>query len=80
MWKILRIIFTILCAVCLVALLPIGAWGDLPWVLGILLAAAVFFMAMLFCKSKQEELERPDQPKPDFLNPSEKETPPKDEK
>jgi hypothetical protein len=69
MWKILRIIFTILCAVCLAALLPVGAWGDMPWVIGIGIAAAFFFVAMLFCKNKQEEKENPPTPQPDFLAP-----------
>ena len=78
MWKILRIVFTVLCAVCLILLFPVGALGDFPWVLGIGLATAVFFAAMLFCKSKQEQLEQPHEPKPDFLNPPK--SPPEDEK
>jgi hypothetical protein len=70
MWKILRMICTVLSAVCLAALLPVGAFGDLPWVMGIGIGAAFFFVAMLFCKSKQEEQENPPEQKPDFLAPT----------
>ncbi len=80
MWKTLRIVFTILCAVCLAAILPAGALGDLPWVIGILLAAAIFFTAMLFCKNKQEQKEYKDEPKPDFFSPSDTEKSDNDKK
>lgn len=69
MWKTLRILFTVLCALCLAALFLVGTFGDLPWLLVTLLAAAIFFALMLFCKRKQESLKhRDDPPAPDFMN------------
>ena len=73
MWKMLRIICTVASAVCLAALLPAGAFGDLPWVIGVGIGAAFFFAAMLFCKRKQEEQENPPQQQPDFLAPTQNE-------
>ena len=70
MWKTLRIIFTVVCAVCLAALLPVGAFGDMPWVIGIGIGAAISFGAMLFCKSKQDKKENPPKQQPDFLAPA----------
>ncbi len=73
--KTLRIIFTVLCAVCLLALFPIGAFWDFAYALPVLILAGVFFLAMLFFKNRQESKEAKDeQPKPDFLNPKENET------
>ena len=52
--KQLRIIFTILCAICIALLVPLGAifgWG----IAGICLVSAfLFFGLMLLCKQSQE--------------------------
>lgn len=69
----LRILFTILSAICLALILPATAF--LGWqYLGIFGGGALlFFLAMLLCKQKQEEsepLEKSDGP--DFLSPDEK--------
>lgn len=53
----LRILFTVLSAICLVFILPALAWGG--WLyLGLFGGAAfMFYLAMLICKQKQEELD-----------------------
>jgi hypothetical protein len=51
----LRILFTVLAALCLVVILPAGALFGKIWFLVFGGAAAVFFFAMLICKQKQEE-------------------------
>ena len=72
--KTLRIVFTVLCAVCLLAVFPVGTFLDFGYALPILILAGFFFLAMLFCKNKQEQKEaREADPEPDFLNPTEKE-------
>ena len=53
----LRIIFTVLSAICLAAALPVGAFLDLYWALGAVAAAGVFFFLMLICKQEQEKRE-----------------------
>lgn len=51
----LRIIFTILSAICLAVLLPAAVWLGWIW-LGVFGGgAAVFFIAMLLCKQAQEK-------------------------
>ncbi len=53
----LRIIFTVLSAICLAVILPAAAMGGWMY-LGLCGGLAlVFFLAMLICKQKQEELE-----------------------
>lgn len=70
--KTLRIIFTLLCAACLLAVFPVGTFLDFGYAMIVLLAAGVFFLGMLFCKRKQEQAESKEQdPAPDFLNPKE---------
>ena len=54
----LRIIFSILSAVCVGALIPIGAALGLPWALACLLGAGLFFLLMLMCKQSQEQKEQ----------------------
>lgn len=72
--KILRILFTVLCAVCLLAVFPVGTFLDMGYVLPILLLAGLFFLAMLYCKNRQERKESENKtPEPDFLNPTQKE-------
>lgn len=53
----LRIIFTILSAICLAAILPVGSFLDLYWAIGAAAAAGVFFFLMLICKQEQEKRE-----------------------
>ena len=67
----LRITFTLLSAVCLAAVIPVGTfWDFIPAIFCVLLAA-VFFFAMLFCKKQQEKRENPptEQSTADFFNP-----------
>ncbi len=72
--KILRIIFTLLCAVCLLAVFPIGTFFDFGYAMIVLLFAGVFFLGMLFCKNRQERNEaKGENSEPDFLNPAEDE-------
>lgn len=65
----LRILFTILSAVCLAVVLP--ATAMFGWLyLGIFGGGAlVFFLAMLLCKQSQENQEKKNDPdEPDFLH------------
>ena len=69
----LRILFTILSAICLAVVIPAGAMFGKTWFFVFGGGAAAFFLAMLICKQKQEEsepLEKSDGP--DFLSPDEK--------
>ena len=53
----LRILFTILSAICLALILPalaMGGWAYFGYFGG---GALIFFLAMLICKQKQEELD-----------------------
>ena len=75
MYEKLRILFTILSALCLTVILPATALGG--WLyLGIFGGCAgIFFFAMLICKQKQEENEplKKDEQEKDFIPPAEKE-------
>ena len=53
----LRILFTILSAVCLAVVIPAGALFGNVWFFIFGGGAGIFFLAMLLCKQKQEELE-----------------------
>lgn len=50
MLKILQIIFTVISALFLAALLPAGAFGGWQWALVCVLAALIFFVLMRICK------------------------------
>ncbi len=67
--KTCRIIFTILCAVCLAALPLVGIFGGMDYIVIPLFLAGVFFLLMLFCKKKQLEREAKATPSPDFFTP-----------
>lgn len=54
MYKNLRIIFTILSAICLTAAIPLGIFFDYVGWISALLGAGIFFMLMLLCKQSQE--------------------------
>ena len=66
---VLQIIFTILSALCLAALLPAGTFGGMPYVLICAGGAGVFFLLVLLCK-KLKKGKEPKEPTPDFLNPN----------
>ena len=54
MAKYLRIIFTILCAVCIAALIPLGMFWGWAGVGYCIFGAVAFFVLMLLCKQTQE--------------------------
>ncbi len=67
----LRIIFTILAALCLVAIIPAGFLGGFPWFGVFAGGALLFFALMLLCKQSQLKQEhKDDPPEADFLNPT----------
>ena len=70
--KICRIVFTILCAICLAALPIVGVFGGMDWLVVPLFLAGVFFMLMMACKNTQLKREQQENPTatPDFLNPA----------
>lgn len=68
----LRIIFTVLAAVCLALVLPMGTYGGLVWAIITAAAAGVFFLLMLLFKQEQEKRENPPTTEPDFLHPQNK--------
>ena len=53
MFLYLRIIFTILSAVCVAALIPLGALLGWSWAIYSFLGALLFFGLMLLCKQSQ---------------------------
>jgi len=70
----LRILFTILSAICLAVLLPAIAMGG--WLYLVICGglALIFFLAMLICKQKQEEAEplSKEEGESDFFRPDSK--------
>ncbi len=65
MLKFLRILFTVLSAICLALTLLLGTWLGGGWAVLSLLAALAFFGLMLLCKNaidKKEEESKPKQP------------------
>ena len=69
----LRILFTILSALCLVAIVPGAIIGGLIW-FGVFGAGALlFFMLMLVCKQsheQQENAKKQEENEPSFFNPT----------
>ena len=66
----LRVIFTVLSAICLAAAIPLGFAFDLVGVLSAGLGALLFFGLMLLCKQSQEKGEQADKPdEPSFFQP-----------
>ena len=53
----LRIIFTILSAICAALVLPVGTWFGLIWAIITAVAAGAFFLVMLIFKQEQEKRE-----------------------
>ncbi len=73
MFQTLRILFTILSAICIAVVIPVGAIGGFVWAVLCAVAAFVFFLIMLYFKRKQEELDPENQnPQPDFFSPEQK--------
>lgn len=58
----LRIIFTLLSAICAAAVIPLGAFLGFIWAAIAIIAAFTFYVFMLIFKQKQEELEQKNQP------------------
>lgn len=67
MFQTLRIIFTLLSALCVALVLPVGAFAGLTYALICVALAFVFFVIMLYFKSKQEQSNPDDAPTPDFM-------------
>ena len=78
MYKTLRILFTILSAICVAATIPVGTLLGFDFAVGAAIGAIAFFLIMLHFKQKQEELESSEKSdEPDFLN-SDDSQPPKE--
>lgn len=75
--KNLRIVFTILSALCLALFPLVGIFGGMDYIGIPILLAGIFFLLMLVCKNKQLEQEEKQSAKPkgDFLNPLPKSEP-----
>ncbi len=67
MYKTLRIIFTVLAALCAVSFLFIGVFVGFLYALYAAGAGVVFFGVMLLFKAKQEEKEAASEKRPDFI-------------
>ena len=68
----LQITFTILAAICVAAVFPVGTFWDWLGALGCGIAAVLFFGGTILCKSIREKRENPPtstQPQGDFFNP-----------
>ena len=50
----LQIALTILSALCIALVIPLGSWLGLGWAIGLALAAVMFFMLMKLCKQTRE--------------------------
>ena len=71
MFKNLRIIFTILSALCLAAILPASTFWSWVGVVICAVGAGFFYVLMIMCKDAQEKQEKKDEPAPaDFFNPN----------
>jgi hypothetical protein len=69
----LRIIFTLLAATCLVAVVPIGTFLGLGWAGWTAVGAGACFIFMLLCKQEEEIRAKKNKNKPpetDFLSAS----------
>ena len=54
----LQIALTILSAICVALVLPLGTWLGLGWAIVLALAAVMFFMLMKLCKQTREFREK----------------------
>ena len=66
----LQIALTILSALCVAAVIPLGVWLGWTWTIGLALAALLFFGLMLLCKQTLafREQEKQNTPKDDDEN------------
>ena len=69
MLKTLRIVFTVIAALCVAAIFPVGTLLHWIWAVGLAVVAVICACLMLFCKRKMEEREQKENPEPDFLSP-----------
>ena len=74
----LRIIFTVLSALCAAAVVPVGTFFGFIGAMICIVAALMFFVIMLGFKNKQEALENPPEEKVDFLHPKKAELTPEE--
>ena len=65
----LRIVFTIIAALCIAAIFPVGTLLHWIWAVGLALVAGICVLLMLLCKRKMEEKEQKENPEPDFFSP-----------
>ena len=70
MYKKLRIIFTVLSAICIAAALPLGTFFDWIGFITAAIGGGLFFILMLLCKQSQEQEEAKQK------NEAEEQTPP----
>ena len=54
----LQIARTILSAICVALVLPLGTWLGFGWAIALALAAVMFFMLMKLCKQTREFREK----------------------
>ncbi|MBO5240777.1 MAG: hypothetical protein J6B56_05100 [Clostridia bacterium] len=59
----LQITLTILSAICVALVLPLGVWLGFTPAIALALAAVMFFMLMKLCKQTREFREKTDEPK-----------------
>ncbi len=71
----LRILFTILAAICLALVLPALSWFGWPGLAACGLVALLIFGLMLLCKQSQEAQERKNNPKEELPEETENEAP-----
>ena len=70
MFQTLRIIFTVLSAICIAVVIPVGVFGGFTASVVCAGLAFAFFLAMLYFKGKQEQAHPENtEPTPDFLSP-----------
>ena len=70
MFQTLRIVFTLLSALCVAVVIPVGVFGGFTASVVCAGLAFTFFLAMLYFKGKQEQsTPESSEPTPDFLSP-----------
>lgn len=62
MFKTLRILFTILSAICIALIIPVGAFFGWFWAIAGALLAVLFFVIMLIFKQSHERQEQTNVP------------------
>lgn len=65
----LRILFTILAALCVAAVVPVGTFFGMIGAMICVVLGIMFFSIMLGFKNAQERKENPPEERPDFLHP-----------